>query len=246
MEPQAAAVSNPQGRSPYVLTCEHASNYIPAGYAALGLAPADLQRHIAWDIGAAEVARAVAAALDAPLICSGYSRLLIDCNRPLGVASSIPQKSEATMIPGNLNLDAAERQRRADSFYWPFQQAVSSLLDRRQAEARPTIVIGMHSFTPVFMGDVRPMQAGILFRKSVRFGEALRAALDAPSLMVCANEPYAISDSSDYTVPVHGEARGLEAVLVEIRQDLIAHSAGAASWAQRMIAALNAVQPFAD
>lgn len=243
MEPQAATVSTPKGRSPYVLTCEHASNYIPAESAQLGLTSADLQRHIAWDIGAAEVARAVAAALDAPLISSGYSRLLIDCNRPLGVPSSIPALSEATVIPGNLNLDASERQRRAELYYWPFQRAVSALLDQRQAARIPSIVIGMHSFTPVFLGNVRAMQAGILFRKSARFGEALRAALAAPDLKVCANEPYAISDSSDYTVPVHGEARGLEAVLVEIRQDLIADKAGVATWAQRMIKALNAVQP---
>ncbi|HTN95892.1 MAG TPA: N-formylglutamate amidohydrolase [Nordella sp.] len=239
-EPPAAETVNADGKSPYVLLCEHASNYIPARYEGLGLDAAELERHIAWDIGVAPIARALSKALDAPLVLSGYSRLLIDCNRPVGVATSIPEISEATRIPGNIGLSAAERQLRADEFYWPFQQAVARILDRRQAAKIPSIVFGVHSFTPVFKGFQRPWHAGILFRKSKAYGEALVAALQEPGLTVVANEPYRIDDESDQTVPVHGEARGLDAVLIEIRQDLIGHQDGQVAWAKRLAPALQA------
>lgn len=239
IDPPAAETVNPDGTSPYVLLCEHASNHIPARYKKLGLDDSELTRHIAWDIGVAPIARALSQALDAPLILSGYSRLLIDCNRPVGVPTSIPEISETTRIPGNEGLSAEERQRRADDFYWPFQQAVADLLDRRQAAGKCSIVFGVHSFTPVFKGFERPWHAGILFRKSKTYGEALVAALQEPGLNVVANEPYRIDDDSDQTVPVHGEARGLDAVLIEIRQDLIADDAGQAQWAKRLAPALQ-------
>lgn len=239
VDPPAAETVNPDGTSPYVLLCEHASNHIPARYEKLGLDDGELTRHIAWDIGVAPIARDLSKALDAPLILSGYSRLLIDCNRPVGVPTSIPEISESTRIPGNEDLSAEERQRRADDFYWPFQQAVADLLDRRQAAGKRSIVFGVHSFTPVFKGFQRPWHAGILFRKSKAYGEALVAALQEPGLNVVANEPYRIDDESDQTVPVHGEARGLDAVLIEIRQDLIADDAGQAQWAKRLAPALQ-------
>lgn len=240
VDPPAAETVNPDGKSPYVLLCEHASNHIPARYRQLGLDDSELTRHIAWDIGVAPIARALSEALDAPLILSGYSRLLIDCNRPVGVPTSIPEVSETTRIPGNESLDAEERQRRADDFYWPFQRAVAELLDRRQAAGKRCIVFGVHSFTPVFKGIKRPWHAGILYRKSKAYGDALVAALQEPGLNVVANEPYRIDDESDQTVPVHGEARGLDAVLIEIRQDLIADDAGQASWGKRLAPALQA------
>lgn len=240
IDPPAAETVNPDGKSPYVLLCEHASNYIPARYQGLGLDEAELERHIAWDIGVAPIARDLSKALDAPLVLSGYSRLLIDCNRPVGVASAIPEISESTRIPGNIGLSAAERQLRADAFYWPFQQAVARLLDRRQAAKMRTLVFGVHSFTPVFKGVERPWHAGILFRKAETFGQALVAALQEPGLNVVANEPYRIEDDSDQTVPVHGEARGLDAVLIEIRQDLIGHRDGQIAWAKRLAPALQA------
>lgn len=239
-EPAAAETVNPDGTSPYVLLCEHASNYMPPRYESLGLAAPELQRHIAWDIGVAPIARELSKALDAPLVLSGYSRLLIDCNRPVGVATSIPEVSETTRIPGNIGLSAEERQLRADAFYWPFQSQVARILDRRQAAKMPTIVFGVHSFTPVFKGFERPWHAGILFRKAKAYGEALVASLQEPELSVVANEPYRIDDESDHTVPVHGEARGLDAVLIEIRQDLIGHRDGQVAWAKRLIPALQA------
>jgi predicted N-formylglutamate amidohydrolase len=239
-DPPAVETVNPQGASPYMLLCEHASNAIPARYNRLGLEPPELQRHIAWDIGVAPIARELSALIDAPLVLAGYSRLLIDCNRPIGAPTSIPEISEKTTIPGNAALSAEERAYRAATFYWPFQKEVARILDQRQSKGMPTIVFGVHSFTPVFKGFVRPWHGGILFRKAERFGHALVQALQAPNLNIVANEPYQIDDEGDYTVPVHGEARGLDAVLIEIRQDLIAGRDGQMEWVKRLVPALQA------
>lgn len=238
-DPPAAETVNASGKSPYVLLCEHASNSIPARYNKLGLDAAELERHIAWDIGVAPIARALSRLLDAPLVLAGYSRLLIDCNRPVGVATSIPQISESTHIPGNIALSADERAYREATFYWPFQKEVTWILDQRQASKAPTIIFGVHSFTPVFKGFVRPWHAGILFRKAQRLGNAMVQALQEPGLIVAANEPYRIEDDGDHTVPVHGEARGLDAVLIEIRQDLIGHADGQTEWVKRLAPALQ-------
>lgn len=239
--PPPVRVLNADGSSPYVLLCEHASRFIPDDEKGLGLPEADLSRHIAWDIGAAQVAEALSRRLDAPLVLAGYSRLLIDLNRPVGSATSIPDVSETTVIPGNLNLSAAERARRVALYFEPYQAAVRQLLDQRIAARKPTTIVGVHSFTPVFKGVARPWHAGILYRKAQRFGLALAEALGGADQAIAENEPYQIEDDSDYTVPVHGEARGLDAVLVEIRQDLIADEAGCAVWASRLAQALAAI-----
>jgi predicted N-formylglutamate amidohydrolase len=237
--PAPVRVLNGTGTSRYVLLCEHAARYIPEEYKGLGLAADDLTRHIAWDIGAANVAEALSTLLDAPLVMAGYSRLLIDLNRPIGSATSIPEVSENTVIPGNVALTPEERARRIALFFEPYQQAVGHLLDARRESARSTTIVGIHSFTPVYKGIARPWHAGILYRKASRFGHALAQALGGGAKFIAENEPYQIEDDSDYTVPVHGEARGLDAVLVEIRQDLIADREGAASWAARLAAALG-------
>lgn len=241
--PPAVSVVNEGGASPYVLLCEHASNFIPESHAGLGLGPRDLGRHIAWDIGAAEVARGLARLLDAPLFLSGYSRLLIDCNRPPGAPTSIPARSEDTGIPGNRDLDAAERARREAAFFAPFHAAVARHLDRRAAEGRPTAVVGVHSFTPVFLGVARPWHVGVLYAGAARFGRALVERLGAyPGPPVGDNEPYRIEpEEHDYTVPVHGDARGLDAALIEVRQDLVSDATGAEAWAERLAAALSDV-----
>jgi predicted N-formylglutamate amidohydrolase len=235
--PPAVTAVNEGGASPYVLLCEHASNHIPASHAGLGLPPRDLERHIAWDIGAADLARGLSRRLDAPLFLSGYSRLLIDCNRPPGAPTSIPVRSEDTDIPGNLGLPAAERARREAAFFAPFHAAVARHLDRRAAEERRTVVVGVHSFTPVFLGVARPWLAGVLYDRAGAFGRALveRIGADLGPVAVGDNEPYRIEpEQHDYTVPVHGDARGLDAALLEVRQDLIATAAEAEAWAGRL------------
>lgn len=238
-DPPAVTAENEEGASPYVLLCEHASNYIPASCRGLGLEVADLRRHIAWDIGGADLARLLSRLLDAPLFLSGYSRLLIDCNRPLGTPTSIPARSEDTDIPGNHGLTVAERDRRAAAYFTPFHDRVAAALDRRARSSRPTIVVGVHSFTPVFQGVPRPWQAGVLYAGAVPFGQALVARLGAEAgLCVGDNQPYQIEPEHDYTVPVHGDGRGLPAALIEVRQDLLAAPGGPQEWAGRLAPAL--------
>ena len=240
--PPAVTALNEGGASPYVLLCEHASNHIPAAYAGLGVAPADLQRHIAWDVGAANLSRRLSRLLDAPLFLSGYSRLLIDCNRPLLTPTSIPTRSEETDIPGNHGLDAAERQRRADAYHAPFHRRVEQALDERVSQGQPTIVLGIHSFTPIFFGERRPWHAGVLYGQAAAFGQALAAVIRAEQgLCVGDNEPYRVTPDT-----VHGDRRGFTAALIEVRQDLIGDDAGAEAWAARLAPALLAVASLAS
>lgn len=238
-DPAAVRVVNEDGASAYVLLCEHASNEVPVAYGTLGVPAHDLERHIAWDIGAADLALRLSARLDAPLLLAGCSRLVIDLNRPLWAPTSIPLVSEATAIPGNRNLDAAERERRAATWFRPYHDRVAGLLDRRAAARRPTIVVGVHSFTPVFLGVPRPWHCGVLYAAAATFGRALVARLAAEDQIVIGdNEPYRIEAEHDYTVPVHGDARGLDAVLIEVRQDLLDAAWSSETWAKRLAAAL--------
>jgi predicted N-formylglutamate amidohydrolase len=241
--PPAVTVVNEAGASPLVLLCEHASNHIPARYGRLGLTSADLERHIAYDIGAAAVARLLSARLDAVLVLSGYSRLLIDCNRPLAAPSSIPQRSEDTDIPGNAGVDAAERALRDTLFFAPFRERVSALLDARLRAGTPTILIGMHSFTPVYLGVSRIWHTGFLYARGRRLGRALIDGLSAMdgSLVVGDNEPYQITDEADYTVPHQGDVRRIPTALIEVRQDLIGPAEGQAAWAERLATVLSAI-----
>ncbi len=225
------------GASPFVLLCEHASNHVPAAYAGLGLPPRDLRRHTARDIGAADLARELSRRLDAPLFLSGRSRLLIDCDRPPGAPASVPARSDGTDIPGNVGLDAAERARRERDRFAPFHAAAARLLDRRAAEGRPAVVVGVHSFTPVLSGVARPWLAGVLYAAAGRLGRSLveRLGAELGPAAVGDNEPYRIEpEEHDYTVPVHGDARGLDAALLEVRQDLIATAEEAEAWAARL------------
>ncbi|WP_338661161.1 N-formylglutamate amidohydrolase [Pararoseomonas sp. SCSIO 73927] len=240
-DPAPVEVVNAEGGSPFVLLCEHASNHIPARYGDLGLPASELGRHIAWDIGAAELARQLSARLDAPLLLAGASRLLIDLNRPPGVPTSIPEMSESTPIPGNIGILAAERALRQAMWFNPFHEAVSALLEARQRAGRRALVVGVHSFTPRYQGVDRAWHAGVLFGGAERFGRVLAAAIaEDPALVVGENEPYRIEPGiHDYTVPVHGDARGLEAVLIEVRQDLLGDAAGIGDWAGRLAPALR-------
>jgi predicted N-formylglutamate amidohydrolase len=250
-EPPAVLEENRQGRCAYVITVDHASARIPRRLQALGLPAAEQIRHIAWDIGALAVARHVAARLDAPLIAQNYSRLVIDCNRDPAVASSIPLLSEHTRISGNEHLTPQQVQARREEIFEPYHQHIRALLDERRAAGRPTLLVAQHSMTDCYLGQQRPMHAAVLYNRDSRLALALLAELRREtSLQVADNEPYFVSDATDYTIPRHGEARGLLHVEIEIRQDLIAQPSGQAEWGERIAQALLRAQqrlaPTAD
>jgi predicted N-formylglutamate amidohydrolase len=194
-------------------------------------------RHIGWDIGALEVSRRLSESLDATLIHQRYSRLVIDCNRPLTAETSIPLRSDGTEIPGNAGAPAPYAAARASEIFTPYHSAISSVLDARAVERRPTILLAMHSFTPRLHSRpaARPWQIGVLFNRDHRFAEALIATLrEEGDLTVGVNEPYTVDDASDYAIPVHGEKRGVPHALIEVRQDLITTSQGQSEWAARL------------
>ncbi|MFK3668243.1 N-formylglutamate amidohydrolase [Ochrobactrum teleogrylli] len=241
-EPPPYAVINPDGTSPYLLLCEHASNRIPRALGELGLPEAERQRHIAWDIGVSALSQYLSRTLDAPLFMTSYSRLVIDCNRPLGVPTAIPEVSESTRIPGNINLPEAERDQRIETLFTPYADAVARRLDLLQSQGRQPIVVGIHSFTPVFFGKQRPWHAGVLYGEAIDFGQALIRELKVDAgLTIGDNEPYNIHGDEDYTVPVHADARGLDGALIEVRHDLIGTFAGVEEWGKRLTRCFQAV-----
>src|SRR5882672_4524793 len=226
---------NVLGRSPFLLTSDHYGRAIPRILGDLGLPPGELTRHIAWDPGIAGVADALSKHLDAHLIAQRYSRLVIDCNRPPGAPGSIPVISEATVIPGNEGLarDAAQARRR--QIFDPYHRRIAEVIRRRLRDSIPTVLVSLHSFTPVYAGIARPWHIGTLYHRDTKLPPLLLKLLrDETDLVVGDNEPYAVSDETDYTIPVHGEARGLMNSGIEIRQDLIADQAGERQWADRL------------
>jgi predicted N-formylglutamate amidohydrolase len=242
-DPAPVYVLRPTGRSDFLLTADHAGRAIPRRLGRLGLPESELERHIAWDIGIAGVTERLAQALDATAVLQAYSRLVIDCNRQPGWASSIPRVSELTRVPGNQAIPPTEREARRRAIFLPYHQRITELLDRRDAAKRRTVLVAMHSFTPVFKGETRTIEIGVLYNRDARLARILRDLLRAEGkLAVGDNAPYAITDTSDYTVPVHGEGRGLPHVEIEIRQDLIGDAAGQVAWATRLARLL----PIAD
>lgn len=241
-DPPTFSVEHEDGLSPLLLTCDHAGNRLPARLGNLGLPESELARHIAWDLGCAALSQRLAQRLDAFLIMQSYSRLVIDVNRPPGTAESIVSMSESTPIPGNKNLSEHERQARVSEVFEPYHARLREQLDRRLAAGQATILVAMHSFTPTFLGVARPWHVGVLYGRDVRLGSALLTALrrDA-ALVVGDNEPYAVSDETDYTLLVHGEQRGIPHVELELRQDLIASERGQEEWAERLAVLLQNV-----
>ncbi|MBH9394494.1 N-formylglutamate amidohydrolase [Pseudomonas aeruginosa] len=217
-----------------VLVCEHASRHIPLELQRLGLDEAAAQEHIAWDIGALALAEQLSRHLDAPLLAAGYSRLLIDLNRPLEAPDSIPPPREIYPVPGNHALSEAVRRYRQDCLFHPFHDRLAQLLDQRQAAGLPPRGVGVHSVTPGYHGRPRPLVAGVLYRNAGAYAERILDGLRRQSLEVAGNQPYAIDPAEDTTVPVHGDARGLEAVLLEIRNDGLRTPEAVRTWAERL------------
>ncbi|MBN8978863.1 MAG: N-formylglutamate amidohydrolase [Rhizobiales bacterium] len=242
-EPAPIIVRNADGASPFFLTCDHYGRMIPRALGDLGIDEKERARHIAWDIGIAGVAEAVSDALGAHLIAQRYSRLVIDCNRPLSAASSIPPISEATTIPGNQGLAQQAAFERQQSIFAPYHRAITEALDQRLQAQRPTILVSLHSFTPVYAGVARPWHIGTLYNRDRRLPQLmLRELRSEPALVVGDNQPYAVSDTTDYTIPVHGEQRGLINTGIEIRQDLVTDESGQREWAARLVRILRKLE----
>lgn len=233
-DPHPVDLIRPDGGSEIFLTCDHAGRLLPAGLGTLGLQAPDLERHIAWDIGAAGVAEGLSERLDATLVLQRYSRLVIDCNRPLIAPTSIATVSEATEIPGNRDLSPQQVHARVREVFDPYHDRIEAELELRRQAGRPTVLVSIHSFTPVFHGETRPWHVGLLYNRDPRFAQLLGDAFEGSGYTVGHNEPYSVSDVTDYTIPVHGERRGIPHVMIETRQDLIATAAGQDEWADRL------------
>jgi predicted N-formylglutamate amidohydrolase len=242
-EPPAFLEFQIEGSSDFLIVADHASARIPLRLANLGLPDSELKRHIAWDIGALSVAQRVAQALDAPLVAQNYSRLVIDCNRDPNVPTSIPCISELREIPGNIGLSAAQIAARRTEIFDPYHRRISELLDHRQAIGRRVILVAQHTMTDVYKGDRRKMHAAVLYNRDRRFaGVMLQLLRRERHLIIADNEPYYVSDETDYTIPHHAEARSLLHVEIEIRQDLVDDEAGQAEWAARIARVLQDAQ----
>jgi predicted N-formylglutamate amidohydrolase len=234
---------NAGARPPFLFTSDHYGRLIPKRLGDLGLPESELVRHIAWDIGIAAVAERLSNMLGAHLIAQRYSRLVIDCNRMPRAASSIPLLSEATTIPGNEGLSREDAELRRHAIFDPYHHRIDEVIDQRLAEKRPTILVSLHSFTPVYAGMARPWHIGTLYNRDKILPPLLLQALRAEGdLVVGDNEPYAVRDETDYTIPVHGEARGLTNSGIEIRQDLITDRSGQQQWAERLARILGEIE----
>ena len=240
----AVEVTNAGGSSPFVLVCDHASHFIPPAYGDMGLTEAERLSHIAWDPGALAVSLKVSALLDAPLVASRISRLVIDANRAADSPGLIWTVSEVTRIAANENLAPSERQHRIDAYHRPYHAAIEDVLDRRQRAGQESILVCVHSFTPVFLGVPRPWEIGVIHGRDERFTRALQVALagDDPSLTIGWNEPYSALTGVTFTLEHHGDERGLDATMIEIRHDEILEPQGVARWAQLLARCLTAAR----
>jgi predicted N-formylglutamate amidohydrolase len=228
-------------RTGLLILCDHAENAIPPSFDRLGLKEEDLHRHIAYDLGAAAVAKDLAERLGAPAILSRFSRLLIDPNRGLDDPTLIMQVADGLVVPGNVGLDAAARQSRIDNFYAPYHRAIENAVNTAIAMGKPPVLVSVHSFTQAWRGTPRPWAAGVLWDKDPRLAVPLLEALQSlPGLEVGDNVPYSGQLKGD-TLYRHGTARGLAHALIELRQDLILGAEEQAEWAARLAEVLGKV-----
>jgi len=232
-----------------VILCDHASRLIPAKLDNLGLPPADLKRHIAWDIGAAGVAEALSEILDAPVVLSPVSRLVIDCNRHVGVADLIPKRSDGTVIPGNRGLSGQARVLRIERWFIPYHAAVESILDERTTRGAASIALSIHSMTDNLAGSRRPWQIAFSSHEDRSLVQPmidiLRRSNDRNDIEVGDNQPYSMDPAIDYSIPFHALRRNMPYLQVEFRQDQVQDALGQARWAKRFASALAEAIPLA-
>ncbi|WP_420548717.1 N-formylglutamate amidohydrolase [Curvivirga sp.] len=222
----AVEIFNAAGHNAAVLVCEHASNYIPAELNNLGLEEDLLESHIAWDPGALAVARLLVEDLEAPLVASRVSRLVYDCNRPPEAKDASPSKSEVFDIPGNCDLTEEDRSWREKNVYNPFKNALSQVIENKMTSGQKPVIFTIHSFTPVYKGNKREVEIGIIHDRDHSVADLIMA--EESEFVVRRNEPYAPTDGVAHTLRLHGDENGLANVMIEIRNDLIKDSAGVA------------------
>lgn len=245
-DPPAFSVHNAQGKAPLLLLCDHASRAVPKALGTLGLSDQELSRHIGWDIGGLDAAIELSTVLDAPLVASGYSRLVIDCNRWPGGEGSTPEVSDGTLVPANRNLTEEQVAARAEACFWPYHREVDHQLDRMTAGGRKVGMLVMHSFTPQMKGFKRPWHVGVLWNDDPRLPEPLLAELRRDSsLVVGDNEPYSARASYEYTLTAHARTRALPHCSLEVRQDLIGAPDEARAWGRRLAPAIDAALALA-
>lgn len=238
----AVEIVNPDGQTPLLLVCDHASNRVPARLKDLGLTHEQLSRHIGWDIGAAAVTRRLALALSATAILARTSRLVIDPNRDPDDPTSIPEVSDRLAIPGNRAISPEERSIRRAAYFLPYHAAIEAQIARLARHCEAPILFSVHSFTPEMPGQHRPWHIGVLWNKDPRLAEPMIRYLRAhrDGLIVGDNEPYS-GQLVAYTLNRHGGGGGLPHCAVEIRQDLVADEDAAARWAGILEPALRAI-----
>jgi len=230
-DPPTFEILNPDGRAQVLLICDHASRVVPQALDHLGLPHHEFERHIAYDIGAASVTRLLSQTLDATAVLAGFSRLVIDLNRPPGHPQSIPPVSDGTLVPANQNLPEAELDLRVRTFFDPYHEAVGHRMAHLWSRGPAPVLFSVHSFTPHFGTEARPWDVGILWKHDPRLAVPLMEKLAARGLMVGDNEPYSGLDIA-YSIDAHAGAAGLASCVIEIRQDLVGDQAGIERWAQ--------------
>ena len=241
-DPPPFEVVNPEGTARLLLVCDHASRAIPKTMTDLRLDRAHFDKHIAYDIGAADVTRLLSERLNAPAVLAGYSRLLVDCNRPPGDPSMMPEESDGIPIPANLGLSVDEVLARMDAFFWPYHRAIATEIVRLRRRGIAPAVFAVHSFTPRMHGIDRPWDIGVLWDRDPRLAQPLLTALRAvPGLTVGDNEPYTAGPDVAYSIDVHGAAAGHPYCAVEIRQDLAATAEQTARWATILAGVLEPI-----
>ncbi len=246
-DPPPFETLNEGSASRVLLVCDHASCRVPAVLDDLGLSEVERTEHIGWDIGAAAVARRLSALLDAPAILAGYSRLVIDCNRPARAPDRVPPVSDTIPVPGNEALDQSAVQARVDEIFTPYHDAIAAALDRMAGGGEVPLLVAVHSFTPQLNGGApRPWQIGICWDKDQRMSAPLIELLRADGLLVGANEPYDFGVLTDYTLPVHAEERGLPSLLIEIRNDEILTPEAVETWAVRLAGHIRTLLTLPD
>jgi predicted N-formylglutamate amidohydrolase len=232
----APIVENATGKGDVVLICEHAGRLLPESLGSLGIDAEAMSAHIAWDIGAAGLAHALSKQLDAPLILQRYSRLVFDCNRVFDAVDAIVSESDSVVIPQNCNLSHKDRLERYDLVYTPFENAIGQVIDDCARQGRQPAIICIHSFTPIFNGQQRSLDLGVVHDGGdARLADCfLDLAKKGREFSVARNQPYAPRDGVTHTLVKHGVQRNLLNVMFEVRNDLILDDDGQQQWAQHL------------